>query len=248
MSDVILRNREAEEYICAARKNFIADHAISESESKMLICHFSDIHGDIDRFDNIMQLIEYYKPDFAIHTGDMVTWNSADSTDYFFARIKNSKVPLYNSIGNHETFGAGGLHAGGPHTNEYLHERYISPLKNIKTDTNKGWYYTDFASRKLRLIVLNPYEYFCENDYSIRGTLSFLQPQCDWFISVLQETADIGYAVIVAAHEFSEQVPAAANNMGFCQRFAPHPWGAPQKRADNYIDRLKIVPEMQKIA
>ena len=64
ISEVVLRNSEAEQYICAARKNFKLENALSESTSKMLICHFSDIHGDIDRFQNIMDLIEYYKPDF----------------------------------------------------------------------------------------------------------------------------------------------------------------------------------------
>ena len=60
MCDVILRNSEAEQYICAARKNFILKNELSESMSKILICHFSDIHGDVDRFDNVMKLIEYY--------------------------------------------------------------------------------------------------------------------------------------------------------------------------------------------
>lgn len=233
--DVILRNSLAEQYICAARKNFILDNTLSESTSKMLICHFSDIHGDFERFDNVMELIEYYKPDFAVHTGDMVTWNSADSTDYFFDKIKKSDIRIYNTIGNHETFGACGLHAGGSHTNEYLHERYVAPLRDIKTNTNKGWYYTDFTSQKLRLIVLNPYEYFCEEDWNARGKRAFLQEQSNWFISVLKDSVKNDYAVIVASHEIAEEVPPMANDWGFCQRFKPYPWGMPTERTNNYI-------------
>lgn len=235
MSNVVIRNSEAETLICAARKNFIQGHTVSESSSKTFICHFSDIHGDWERLNHILELLEYYKPDFAIHTGDLVTWNSADNTDYFFHKTNVSSVPVFNSIGNHETFGANGLHAGGPHTNEYLHERYISPLKNIHTNAHKGWYYTDFPSRKLRLIVLNPYEYFSEADYQLRGKCFFLQEQCDWFISTLQEAAWKEYAVMVASHEFAEEIPAAANNWGFCQRFSPYPWGMPRKRPAHYI-------------
>lgn len=234
MSKVVLRNSEAEQYICAARKNFILDNVLSESTSKMLICHFSDIHGDIERFQNIMELIEYYKPDFAIHTGDMVVWNSAESTDYFYEKIKKSDVPIYNTIGNHETFGKGGLQVGGSYTNEYLHNRYISPLKNIHCDSTDGWYYTDFDSHKLRLIALNPYEYFCD-DYSKRDKRSFSQKQCDWLISALDDAADKEYAVIIASHEMAEEIEPAANDFGFCQRFNAFPWGKPAPRAKNYI-------------
>jgi Icc-related predicted phosphoesterase len=81
MSKVVIRNAESEQYICAARKNFKTKNEISESTSKMLICHFSDIHGDLKRFNNILELINYYKPDFAVHTGDMPVWNSDDDIE-----------------------------------------------------------------------------------------------------------------------------------------------------------------------
>ena len=234
MSDVVLRNSEAEQYICAARKNFILKNKLSESTSKMLICHFSDLHGDIARFNNVMELINYYKPEFAIHTGDLTVWNSADNTDFFFDGIKNSDVPIYNTIGNHETFGDKGLIEGGPLTNEYLHKRYISPLENINCNTEKGWYYTDFERHALRLIVLNPYEYF-HDDFRTRGKLVFLQEQCDWLIDTLINASEKGYAVIIASHEFAETIPAGANDLGFCQRFTPYPWGVPKERKPNYI-------------
>lgn len=234
ISTVVLRNSEAEQYICAARKSFKLANALSESTSKMLICHFSDIHGDIDRFNNVMELIEYYKPDFAVHTGDIVTWNSSESTEYFFDKIRKSDVPIYNTIGNHETFGKGGVHVGGSFTNEYLHKRFIVPLKNIKTNAEKGWYHVDFDAHKIRLVVLNPYEYFDENSGK-RDKRAFLQEQCDWFVSVLSEASEMEYAVIVASHEIAENVPAGANDFGFCQRFTPYPWGGPSERPHNYI-------------
>ena len=235
MGNVVLRNSEAEQYICAAQKNFILDDKVSDSNTKMLICHFSDIHGDKQRFENVMELIEYFKPDFAVHTGDLVKWNSADDSDFFFERTVNSDFPIYNAIGNHETFGNDGLHAGGALANEYLHKRYIAPLRNINSNANKGWYYTDFDLYRLRLIVLNPYEYFYEDDFQIRGTRAFLQEQSEWFANVLRDASEKEYAVIVAAHEFAEEVAAASNNWGFCQRFEPHPWGKAKKRQENYI-------------
>lgn len=82
--DVILRNSRAEQYLCAAKKNFIEENGIlSESHSKTVICHFSDLHGDWKRFENILTMIEYFKPDFAIHTGDLVCWDSNDEWEEF---------------------------------------------------------------------------------------------------------------------------------------------------------------------
>jgi predicted phosphodiesterase len=229
MRDVILRNSEPEQYICAARKNFKLKNELSESTSKLLICHFSDMHGDVERFDNVMELIEYYKPEFAIHTGDLTVWNSSDNTDFFFQKTDGIAVPVYNVIGNHETFDN-----NGSLTNEYLHNRYVAPLKNINCNAEKGWYYTDFESRKIRLIVLNAYEYFHEK-YNIRCTMAFLQEQCEWVADALKGASEKNYAVIIAAHEFAEKIPAGSNDFGFCQRFMPHPWGMPKERKPNYI-------------
>lgn len=229
MSNVVLRNSESEQYICAARKNFKIKNEISESTSKMLICHFSDIHGDIERFNNVLELIEYYNPDFAVHTGDLPVWNSSDNIDFFFGGIEQLDVPVYNTIGNHDTFSN-----NGPLTNENLHERYIAPIKNITCDSGKGWYYTDFANHKLRLIVMNPYEYFNEN-YGIRGTFTFLQEQCAWLVEALKDASQKNLAVMIAAHEFAEEVQPGANDFGFCQRFKPYPWGMPKERKPNYI-------------
>ena len=54
MNEIIRRNYEAAQYVCAARKNFILEDVISESDSKMLIGHVTDIHSDIERFDLLL--------------------------------------------------------------------------------------------------------------------------------------------------------------------------------------------------
>lgn len=218
-NDVILRNSRSEQYLCAAKKNFIQrDGILSESRSKTVICHFSDLHADWKRYDNVLAMIRYYKPVFAVHTGDLVCWHSDENTDTFYEKIKSCDVPIYNCIGNHETiFGEKTL------SNEYLHDRYIKPLENIHT-TGKGYYYTDFDDANLRMIVLNDYENdtcekFDDRNYEI------LQNQCDWLIEVLKDCEKTRRGVIVASHECDEPVEPAGNDKGFCQRFEPHPWG-----------------------
>lgn len=220
MKNVIYRNAMAEQYICAARKKFICDNEISGSDSKLFIGHISDIHGDNKRFENALTLFEYYKPDFVIHTGDTVKWNNSDDMSFFLKGVQSLSVPMYNCIGNHDTFDN-----NGGNTNKYLHKKIIAPLPNINSNCEEGgYYYVDFESKKIRLIVLNNYEYECPEP-SIRDKYAVLQKQCDWLVNKLKEAAEKEYGVIIASHEEDEPIPAAANESGFCQRFAPCPWG-----------------------
>lgn len=240
-NEVILRNSRSEQYLCAAKKNFILKNGVlSESYSKTVICHFSDLHADWKRFDNLLAMIRYYKPDFAVHTGDLVCWHSDEDTDIFYEKIKECNVPIYNCIGNHETvFGEKTL------SNEYLHERYIKPLENIHT-TGKGYYYTDFKDINIRMIVLNNYENdtcekFNERKYEV------LQEQCDWLIDVLKDCEKTGLGVIIAAHESDEPIQPSSNDKGFCQRFEPYPWDLPQNHCHIVSDIVNAFKKGEKL-
>jgi len=215
--DIFMQN--AEMLICAARKKFKEGEVLSDSSSKMLIGHFTDIHGDIKRFKNALSFFEKYKPDFVIHTGDMVVWNSEDNVDWFFDGINSLSMPAYNCIGNHETFDN-----SHPLTNEELYKKYIKELKNISNDSKKGYYFADFEAFKLRLIVLNDYDLYLD-DWRERGRYAILQEQCDWLIGALEDAEKKELGVIIASHESDEPVLPGSNGKGFCQRFEPHPWG-----------------------
>lgn len=221
---VILRNIRSQQYLLAAKKNFIQkDGFLSESYSKTVVCHFSDLHADWKCYENILDMINYYKPNFAVHTGDLVCWHSNEDTDIFYKKINNCNIPIYNCIGNHETiFGEKTL------SNEYLHERYIKPLKNICT-TGNGYYYVDFNDIKIRMIVLNNYENDTCKNFKER-TYEILQQQADWLVGVLKDSEKLELGVIIASHECDEPIAPASNKKGFCQRFEPHPWGPPEKQ------------------
>ena len=223
MKDVILRNGRALQYICAAKKNFITENGfVSESHSKMLICHFSDMHCDWKRFENILSVIDYFSPTFAVHTGDLVCWDSQDDTQYFFDRIRQSDVPIYNCIGNHETFRQNEVLS-----NACLHGQYIRPLRHIQGDDyGEGYYYVDFPEYTVRLIVLNNYENEDVPAYYMRH-YEIRQKQADWLIATLKECEGNGYAVMIASHESDQEVPPNSDTGGFCQRYSPFPWSIP---------------------
>lgn len=231
MKDVILRNARAEQYIYAAKKQFILDRVVSNSNAKMLVCHFSDIHTDWKRLDNIMELLAYYKPAFAVHTGDLVCYSADDSdVSEFYKAAEQSETPVYNCIGNHETY-----EGKASASNESSHERFIAPLKNICTDGHTaGFYYADIPNYGVRLIVLNNYEND-RVDHFLARRYEMEQEQIDWLIQILQDCEKNNLAVIIASHEADEEIPPDSDKTGFCQRYEPHPWGIPVKHEHHIV-------------
>lgn len=215
MEKIIERNRLSEQYLCAAKKNFIEDDAVSYSNSKMLIGHISDIHSDWRCLDNAFQLFDYFKPDFVIHTGDIVKWNLEDDFSPFIKKANEAQYPVYNCIGNHDTFN----NSKKMNCNE-LNDLLISPFKSVQNSEN-GHYFADFEKFKVRLIVINDYDNYTYEP--LRDKYAILQEQCDWLVSVLKDALQKDYSVIIASHE-SEQILKTGTN-SFCQRFAPYPWG-----------------------
>ena len=246
MKDVVIRNTLAEQYICGALKTFrhgVFEH--SDSNSKMLIGHISDIHGDLPRFNNAMDLFAHYKPEFIVSTGDNVYWNMSEDYHYIANAFSQFDIPAYITIGNHDTFmdkpstilprhECGVLlrnENGVPLTNEFLHQTYVEEMKNVQGDEDKaGYFYVDFEKRGVRLIVLNDYEYYHEN-CKIRNKYTILEKQSKWLVQVLTDAAEKDYGVIIADHEGPGKVGIGSNK--FWQRAEPKPWGIPKLQNPN---------------
>lgn len=241
MKDVVIRNILAEQYICAAKKTFNYEVGVhSDSKSKMLIGHITDMHSDVERFNNAMDLFEHYKPDCVVHTGDNTYWNMSEDFHFMPLAFAESDIPAYICVGNHDTFmdapntilprhECGVLlrnENGVPLTNEYIHQAYVEDMKNIKGDEDKcGYFYVDFEEKGIRLIVLNDYEFFCE-DVKVRNKYAILEKQLSWFINVLMDAAKKDLGVIVADHEGPGEIEMGKNK--FCQRAVSRPWGIPK--------------------
>lgn len=102
--------------------------------------------------------------DAIIHLGDM-TGNAMkcnETLDPFIATEKTSTKPFYNVIGNHE---AGTYNAvGAVPSQAHMYNVFIAPmvergyLEYGEYIENKCYYYHDFATPKIRLIVLNEFD------------------------------------------------------------------------------------------
>lgn len=237
MKDVVIRNILAEQYICGAQKTFRPGINTCDSDSKMLIGHISDIHSDLVRFQNAMDLFEHYKPEFIVNTGDNVYWNMSEDFHFVSNAFSQSDIPAYICIGNHDTFmdrpstvlprhECGVLlrnEDGVPLTNEFLHQVFVDEMKHVKGDEDKaGYFYVDFEKRGVRLIVLNDYEYYHQN-CKIRNKYTILEKQLNWLVNVLKDAAEKDYGVIIADHEGPGKVKMGENR--FCQRATVYPWG-----------------------
>ena len=179
----------------------------------LTFAHFSDIHGDYQRCKNVIDFANAIKEiDFSIHTGDSERGYWGDG-HYGYetslgAIIPTSKKPVFNLIGNHDA----GYNDNAVCTYQQMFDRYFKPnLDNmgLPSSYNKMYYYKDFSSYKVRLIVLNEYEtprtidtnnpskYLSGHD-CWRRYIS--QEQVTWFADTLKSTPS-DYHVIIAMHQ-----------------------------------------------
>ena len=87
----------------------------------------------------------------------------------------------------------------------------------MNTNTGKLYYYKDYVSQKIRLIVLNQFD-VVSNDTMVNGGVNhFTMEQINWFIDTLNDATTNGYAVIVAYHSCEAVGFPKWNNKGFCQ-------------------------------
>ena len=145
--------------------------------------------------------------DAGIMLGDIGSWDK-DASWYTTAISKSNKVFL-TTVGNHD---AAGNSSSDATSYEYLHdfyEKFIEPnlpyadLASGEHESDNAYYYKDFTDYKIRIILLNEYDYPPDKDGDAfvyqRGNVCYSQTQIDWFIDGLQNTPS-DYGVIIAFH------------------------------------------------
>lgn len=169
------------------------------------IAHISDLHNDPVRYRRFLRFVssnsEYIN--ICALTGDMVDAPTISTFDEMTAEESGFSIDLLKTVGNHEKrFGSIRM------TNEQIYANW-----NLTTNTGKTYYYKDYSTQKIRVIVLNPYDTEISEADS-----TFSQTQIDWFIDVLKGAKTNNYAVIVLRHNFDRE-KSVSNDYGFYQRF-----------------------------
>ena len=174
----------------------------------LVLLHFSDIHGDSVRLSRIINFKNLYSTyiDDVLHTGDSVArdYNSGFS----FWDDTTGAETILNCIGNHDTWVEGtGWFAMKDNAYSTYFEPYINNWGVTHTSTNL-YYYKDYTSRNIRLIVLDSMVNLYDEMYNSSTA------QITWFRNTLLDARNNSLDVVVAIHAaaFTIGTEQTANN------------------------------------
>ena len=168
-----------------------ANHYRRNNTKPLCLAHISDLHLDkirLQRFTNFINNIKNI--DDAICTGDM-TNNYSDGMTYWDSVSGTERI--LTCIGNHDGLANHNVDwYSGQCTMLEAYNKFINPYIsnwNVTHDVGKTYYYNDYNSEKIRLIVLD----------SMRSGTDATN-QNTWLESVLSSAKSKGYSVVCATH------------------------------------------------
>ena len=168
-----------------------ANHYRTNDTKPLCLAHISDLHLDkirLKRFTNFINDIKNI--DDAICTGDM-TYNYSNGMSYWDS-VRDAERIL-TCIGNHDGLANNNVDwYSGQCTMLEAYNKFMSPYIsnwNVTYEVGKTYYYKDYDSEKIRLIVL---------DCMRSGTDA--TNQNTWLESVLSSAKSKGFSVVCATH------------------------------------------------
>ncbi len=158
------------------------------------LLHFSDVHANRFNWDRVCEYIDDNDDIIAaaIHTGDYVAVNQQSVIDLYSRKLPK-KLKILNVVGNHDSY------ADDNNTLADKSSTYDICFSNVTgwdvtfgTDTNAMYYYKDFASSNIRLIVLDQYYWDAT--------------EAEWLETVLADAKSNGLSVVTAMHTPTETI------------------------------------------
>lgn len=221
-----------------------------------LIAHIGDPHGDAQRVYNFFKFCKHHGIDECVVSGDAVLYDGTDGSSYVFAAAAATGMHVIFTIGNHEAQGVTPAEAANftRHigTDKATENGYY---KSAGVITDRGYYYHDITTKKIRIIVLDQYDggvYGGGATTPSNGNMP--KTQLEWFIATLKSTP-AGYGVIVSMHspesnivndgnKFFTAVPLSGND-GDCYSYADYGFYSDAKRpiskiVDAFISRSSL--------
>jgi 3',5'-cyclic AMP phosphodiesterase CpdA len=215
MEDVHYNNRQ-EEFMVKSLSRKLG----GENEPKhIVIAQITDTHGTtstvVKRFVEWVNKYMNEEVDVLVHTGDVqhLQWSDTEYVDYN-SITGNSPMPVLIAPGNHDQCSFG----NGNNELTAIYNRWILPLVNkgvltvgetraagqvVEGDT---YYYKDFTSKKIRMIMLNDFDPLYNGFYaqSAHSSLAYTkhrwsQNQINMLLQALT-TVPSGYTVVVGRH------------------------------------------------
>lgn len=158
----------------------------TRTNENLVLLHFSDIHAQANNLLRIKEFSSFYSQyiNDVICTGDLLfnKW-SDDFTYWENANVDNFMI----AIGNHETTTDASTWGDVPMAD--VNARFIAPYIDnwgVQYQTGKNYYYKDYTTQKIRLVVIDPY-------YDEIA-------QTTWLESVLNDALTSELSVVIAEH------------------------------------------------
>lgn len=208
-SDTIADRIVAEPYIDAVMDKYnAADKPVPRTAA--IFVHTSDVHGDVVRWCNALELAKKFDVDAIINTGDNVAHSVPNGMSYIAKYATKAGVRTLITTGNHDSSD----HDNATFEQNLNTSMYNEVIKDLAGVTLNGYvmpsssdyddaptyYYADFEDKHIRFIALNLYEQGRNRTSSDDGVYSAIsQKQINWFIATLASTP-AGYGVLVGYH------------------------------------------------
>jgi hypothetical protein len=203
-SEVKIRN--ADMYDVINTNAYYKDGAVADQRNLQMMV-VTDLHGDVTATQNAITMMnEFSTIDGGINLGDTCTNTWLDDFTFVDPLMSIGK-PFLIAIGNHDE-GLGYTIANTGSTSA-SYTRFVAPYETSigGTHAGKSYYYKDWTSYNIRMIML--YEYDDNDDVDLvdpllyrvaKTTRVWSQAQIDWLISTLEGTP-AGYSVVIGMHQ-----------------------------------------------
>ena len=214
--DVVLANTDCEKYVRAAMRKFTnvrADDADLDVLPKFI--HTSDTHGDVIRTNRFMDYADAVGVDAALISGDMAAYRGRDRVYYVNTLDGRHKTPTFTCMGNHDSGKFGDFATAQEQYNSVM--KVLMDRNEVETNPEEDYptyYYKDFTSKKIRLIVLNSYEE--GRKYATSTNCYYSKKQIDWLIDTLASTPQ-NYGVVLMYHSPESAIQKDVNRAAFYQ-------------------------------
>ena len=179
--------------------------AKGKTQTNFTLLVLTDIHGDAVRMLNAIDYLNKTdKVDAGACLGDISENHYATDCIFYPNAVLNAQKDFFTVIGNHDAGNGTAVSQNG--TQQQIFDKFIAPVvTKTGTETTTSYYYKDYNTPKIRIIVLNssdvPDTLASDTTFAVNhGTLgAFSQAQINWFISTLANTP-AGYHVLILMH------------------------------------------------
>lgn len=182
-TSVIDRNQQADQQVASGLYKFINS---STRNRNICFVHCTDIHQNGIAYVNALEYSDYINATALLTSGDYVFQSYSNNLDFVKYLSTDYKTPVLTTIGNHDGVGIDA---------NTLNEHIIKPFAKDQY-INKGYYYKDFETEKIRVIVLDT----CGDSTNTYRINYVGKTQLQWYSNTLKSTP-VDYHVIVMLHQ-----------------------------------------------